>query len=176
MTERREGSAATTPTCQVTKESLACNWYFFSLLLECSYTYLATSAINELLYIVLWYWWICGSCDVSHLFPLVSISLSICWHLCATLHSHGHSHSFITVTISWLSASLFSSCTIFRIILSFFVACLSLTGAKDLQSLPQSVFLSFPTSLCRQQGPRRFCFKLFVRAGPTALSAVPHWH
>ncbi|KAI3361490.1 hypothetical protein L3Q82_013637 [Scortum barcoo] len=43
-------------------------------------------------------------------------------------------------------------------------------GAKGLQSPPQSVFLSFPTSLYRPRGPRHFCFKRSVKAGPTAWS------
>lgn len=67
---RGEKGRQTQLTCQVTKESLAHTWYFFNLLLECTSTYLALCTINELFYIAMWYWWICGSCE-----PFVSTSV-----------------------------------------------------------------------------------------------------
>lgn len=108
---------------------------------------------------------------VNRLFPPVSVSLSVCWRLCATLHSFIY-YCHYTLT---LSVSPFPPCTTLYLTLSFFISCPSLAGAKDLQSPPQSVFLSFPTSLYRPRGPRRFCFKLSVKAGPTAWSTEPPW-
>lgn len=73
----------TTPTCQVTKESLACTWYFFNLLLQLPIWPLVLSMSC----FILW-------CDidgfvevVNHLFPPVSVSLSVCGCLCATLRT-----------------------------------------------------------------------------------------
>lgn len=78
---------------------------------------------------------------VNHLFPPVSVSFRLYWHVCAS-----------------------------DSVLSF------LAGAKGLQSPPQSLFLNFHTSLYRPQGPRHFCSKQSVRAGPTAWSTEHQWH
>lgn len=109
---------------------------------------------------------------VNHLFPLVAFSFSECLHLCNS--------PFLYLLLPlhpdtlWLSLSL-TSCTT-HLTLFFFVCFPSLAGAKGLQFPSLSLFLSFPTSLFRPQGPRRFCSKWFVRAGPTAWSVEQHWH
>lgn len=56
---------------------------------------------------------------VSHLFPLVSISLSICWRLCATLHSFiYYCHYILTLHVSFLLRYYLSSNPVFLCLMS----------------------------------------------------------
>lgn len=90
------------PTCQVTRESLASTWYFFSLLLECSSTYLATHAINELFYIAMWYWWIRWSPE-----PFVSTGVYFIKCILALKCNSPFFHLLLSLCPDSLSLSLF---------------------------------------------------------------------
>ena len=77
--------------------------------------------------------------------------------------------------LSWLYVS-FTLSTMLYLTTTSSLSCPLFAGAKGLWSPPQSVFSSFPISLYRQQGPRRFCYKQSVRVGHTAWRMEPHWH
>lgn len=93
-------------------------------------------------------------------FPPVSISLGAFWRFwCFPLFIHYRPH-VPTISVSYPLCNA-----------DFLSLNVSLAGAKGLQSPPQSVFSSSPTSPSRPPGPRRSCFRQSVRAGPTACSA-----
>lgn len=54
--------------------------------------------------------------------------------------------------------------------------CTFVSGARGLQSPPLSGSLSFPTSLSRPRGPRRFCCKQSATAGPTVSTTARRHH
>lgn len=96
----------TRKTCQVTKESLAPQWHLFSLPVGMSFYLFGESRCFIL------------RCDIDgfmdvlrRLFPRVSISLSVCWHLCVTPLS---SFSFIIVTPSFRLYSTYNFYLCFR--------------------------------------------------------------
>lgn len=110
----------------------------------------------EMLYIVMWYWWIHGRLEAfvstgvyfikCMLAPMCDSTLQLFLYYC---------HSFFPTVL-------------YQQLLPF------VSGARDLQSPPLSAFSSFPTSLSRQRGPRRFCCKQSARAGPTVFLMVHH--
>lgn len=135
-------------------------------MLECSSTYLALYAINELFNIVilmdLWKLWIiCFHCIYFIQWMSALVHNPPFFHLLLSLYSHTLCFFFVLCTLLYVMPFLF---------LCF------VSGAKGLQSPPQSLFLSFPTSLYRPREPRHFCSKWFFRAGPTAWSMEPQWY